>query len=245
MRASSPRIHFIVICVSILCVTNGPSVAQTRRSPAGGPVAVVVDERLAALRQTPELSGKLIQRLSRGRLVTIRRAVRARDGINFYYVRVTRRRGGWLQREAVVSASRAGEDQRLYRLLQASDGFDLIWRGRIFLDMFPRSPLRPAVLKIFASAADAAADKLSREANRRLNEKEMMASGGLEISYFLNYSGLDRYNRQGIRFVFDQRQKRLNYDGAAWREIMRRYPKATEAEEAHRHLTARGSARIQ
>jgi hypothetical protein len=36
-----------------------------------------------------------------------------------------------------------------------------------------------------------------------------------EFSLFLNYTGLDRYNRQGVVFIFDPKTKRLHYDGAA------------------------------
>ncbi|MCV4777184.1 glutaminyl-peptide cyclotransferase, partial [Escherichia coli] len=55
-------------------------------------------------------------------------------------------------------------------------------------------------------------------------------------SYFMNYVGLDRYNRQGVRFVWDARERRFRYDGAGWRELVRRYPHTPEAEQARRHL---------
>jgi hypothetical protein len=244
MKSASPPLLLSVLCFSILAASNDHTIAQARR-PTGGPIAVVVDERLAALRRSPHLSGKLIQRLSRGRFVAIRRAVRISEGVTFYHVRVTRRRSGWLQLEAVVSPSRVGDDRRLYRLLLASEDFDLIVRSRIFLDTFPRSSLRPAVLKLFAAAADAAAEKLSLEASRRLNQKEVIGGGGPEFSYYLNYSGLDRYNRQGIRFGFDHQSKKLRYDGAAWREIIRRYPKAIEAQEARRRMLTLSTGRVE
>jgi hypothetical protein len=120
----------------------------------------------------------------------------------------------------------------LYQLILASEEFDRIARARLFLDFFPRSPLRPTVLLIYALAADVAAEKLSREAQRRLEAKEIEASGAPERSFFLNYVGLDRFNRQGIRFEYEPAEKRLRYDGAAWREILRRYPRSLEAEKA-------------
>jgi hypothetical protein len=48
----------------------------------------------------------------------------------------------------------------------------------------------------------------------------------------MNYSGLDRYNRLGVFFVFDPQSKRLHYNGAAWREIIRRFPRSQEAIQA-------------
>jgi hypothetical protein len=124
-------------------------------------------------------------------------------------------------------------------LIVASEDFDCLARARIFLDFFPRSALRPAVLLLYAAAAEAAAEKLTREAARRLDANEMMAGGAPQLSYFLNYSGLDRYNRQGVRFVFDGQTGSIRYDGAAWREILRRYPRSPQAEQARQQKRLR------
>lgn len=218
--------------------SNASLVAQTRRTPEGGQRAVVVDERLAVLRDAPDFSANLLQRMSRGRAVAIRGAKRAPDGVTFYRVAVTRRTSGWIQSEAVVSSARKDDDERLLRLIQNSEDFDRVVRARIFLDVFQRSPLRPQVLMLYAEAAEKAAGRLSRDAVRRLNEKEMAAGGAPVFSYFLNYNGLDRYRRQGITFVFDRAAKRFHYDGASWREILRRYPRSPEAEEARKRLAA-------
>ena len=91
--------------------------------------------------------------------------------------------------------------------------------ARIFLDYFRASRLRPEVLMIYSLTAEDVAAKLSHDARRRLDENEMLAGGAPLFSYFLNYSGLDRYNRQGVNFVFDQGQKRFRYDGEGWREL--------------------------
>jgi len=213
------------------------------KTPTGGRLAVVVDERLAALRNTPELTGRLVRRLGRGRLVAIRGSRTTPDGVVFLLVNVTSRTHGWIQREAVVSAARAGDDRRLLDLINASSGFDRVVRARIFLDQFPRSPLRRQVLLLLGNAADEQAAKLSREATQRLKDISNAADGRVafrtstpEFTYFLNYSGLDRYNRQRILFVFDRTSKRLHYDGAAWRELARRYPNSPEAVEARKRL---------
>ena len=234
MNHSSLR-HYLLISLLILAV---PSIGQSqkRRPPTGGLLAVVIDQRLAVLRETPSLSARLVRRLSRGRLVAIRKAVIAKDGVVFYRVIVTRRTSGWLQREAIASPNRTGDDERFYRLLLATQDFDRIAGARVFLDLFPNSKLRPAVLLLYAAAADAAAEKLSLEASRKLEVPGLSATGAPEFSYFLNYSGLDRYNRQGVRFVFQKESRKFLYDGAAWRELARRYPRTNEGEEARARL---------
>ena len=236
---SQRRIAFVLLALSIhLLFSVAHTSGQQRRGSGGGQRAIIVDERLAALRDGPELSALLLQRMSRGRMVTITGAKRAPDGLTFYRVRVTRRTGGWLQSDAVVMPARKGDDERLLRLIRGSEEFDRIERARIFLDMFPRSPLRPAVLLLYGEAAEEAASKLSREAARRLDEHEMTAGGAPIFSYFMNYNGLDRYRRQGIAFVFDRTTKQFHYDGESRREILRRYPHSAEAAQARQRLAA-------
>jgi hypothetical protein len=220
--------HRLALCVLFLILLPPEIFAQQRKPPTGGRLAIVVDERLAALRATPQLNGKLVRRLGRGRLVAIRSAKKGSDGITFFLVNVTSRTHGWIQREAVISPSRSGDDQRLLRLIERSQGFDRVSRARIFLDHFPRSPLRPEVLLLLGDTAEQLAVKLSADAARRLNEDRGDAP---EFSYYLNHSGLDRYNRLRVGFVFDNSAKRFHYDGAAWRELIRRYPRSPEAAE--------------
>jgi hypothetical protein len=63
------------------------------------------------------------------------------------------------------------------------------------------------------------------------------------VSYFLNFNGLDRLNRLGVKFVFDAEMKQFHYDGAAWREILTRHPRRPEAAEARRRLDSLHAAR--
>jgi hypothetical protein len=209
---------------------------QQRHPPTGGRIAVVVDERLSALRSTPQLSGKLLRRIGRGRLVAIRGAKMSQDGIVFFLVNVTSRTHGWIQREAVLSPSHPRDDQKLLNLIKSSAEFDRIARARVFLDEFPRSPLRSEVLLLLGDASEEAAARLSRDAARRIDKHELQSSDAPLFSYFLNYTGLDRYNRQGVGFVFDIVTKQFHYDGSAWREILRRYPKLPEAVAARKRL---------
>jgi hypothetical protein len=233
-------ILLITTCLLILVQNSDAQNRRAGRSVERGATTatavVVVDERLAVLRDAPDLHANLLQRLSRGRAVIFTGWKRAADGLLFYRVMVTRNKGGWLQSEAVSSNTRAGDDERLLRLIRGSDDFDRIARARIFLDLFNRSPLRPSVLMLYGAAAEEAAQDLSREAARRLDGREMAAGGAPLYSYFLNYNGLDRYRRQGLAFIFDERAKKFHYDGASWREILRRYPRSPEASEARRRL---------
>lgn len=234
-------VSFPLVCVFVFFFPT--TLFARKRAPAGGRVAIVVDERLSVLRLTPELSGTLLRRIGRGGLVAVKGEKRSRDGVVFYKVNVTRRTSGWIQRDAVVSPSRAGDDARLLRLIKGSEDFDRIARARIFLDNFRLSELRPEALMIYATAAEDAAAHLSRDASRRLDEKGMNAGGAPLFSYYLNFNGLDRYNRQGITFVFDAQGKRFHYDGESWQELVHRYPRSPEAAEARKRLEAARAGR--
>ena len=221
--------HKLALCLLLICFSQGVTLAQ-RKPPAGGRLAVVVEERLAALRATPQLNGKLVRRLGRGRMVAIRSAKTSADGITFFFVNVTSRTHGWIQREAVASPARAGDDKRLLHLIEHSQGFDRISRARIFLDHFTRSPLRPEVLLMLGDTAEDLALQLSTDAARRLKDSD--------FSYYLNYTGLDRYNRQRVTFLFDKQTKRFHYDGAAWRDLIRVYPRSSAANEARKRIAS-------
>ncbi len=231
-----PKFLTILLCTVLVLLPE--AIFAKRRAPAGGRIAIIVDERLSALRATPDLSGGLLRRIGRGSLVAIRGEKRSRDGVVFYRVNINSRTIGWIQRDALVSPWRAGDDARLLRLIKGSEDFDRIVRARIFLDNFRSSPLRAEVLVIYAQAAEDIAGHLSRDASRRLDEKEMTAGGAPGFSYYLNFNGLDRYNRQGITFVFDARAKKFRYDGEAWQELIHRYPRNPEAVEARKRLAA-------
>jgi hypothetical protein len=225
--------HKLAFCLLLFTLFHQDAAfAQKRKPPAGGRLAIVVDERLAALRATPQLTGRLVRRLGRGRMVAVRSAKTGPDGITFFLVNVTSRTHGWIQREAVVSPLRAGDDQKLFTLIQRSQGFDRISRARIFLDHFPRSSLRPEVLLLLGDTAEELAAKLSRDAMRRMKD----VGDAPDFSYYLNDTGLDRYNRQQVKFVFDKSTKRFHYDGASWRELLRRHPRSPLATEARKRL---------
>src|SRR6267378_3231974 len=107
---SAKILHTSILLLVLILFSTSDGLAQKRRVPPGGHLAVVIDERLAALRSAPDLRAKLLSRLSRGRLVAIRGATRSRDHVTFLRVAVTRRTSGWVQAEAVIAPWRADDD---------------------------------------------------------------------------------------------------------------------------------------
>ncbi len=240
LRLAARGLAFLTALSLLFILQTNAEAQRRRRAPAavGGRIAVVVDERLSALRDAPTLSANVLRRLGRGRLVVVAGARESADGVTFLRVSVTRRTGGWVQADALVSPARAGDDARLLRLARGSEEFARVERARIFLEAFPRSPLRPAALLLLGEAAEEAAARLTRDAARRLDAGEMEAGGAPLKSYYLNFNGLDRYRRQGVGFNFDAASKQFRYDGAAWRELVRRHPRSAEAEKARARLSA-------
>jgi len=226
------RIACLALILIVLTFSTESAAKTKAKVPSGGKLAIVVDERLSALRSKPDLKAILVRRLARGRLLAVKSVKTSPDGIVFFSVNASRRTQGWIQREAVVVPSRKGDDARLLLLIKASTDFDRIVRARVLLDYFPKSSLRPEVLLILGDAAEQQASKLSLDAERRTRN----SFSAPESSLFLNYVGLDRYNRQGVGFVFDEQSRRLHYDGSAWRELVRRYPRSSQAAEARKRL---------
>ena len=196
--------------------------------------AVVVDERLAVLRVEPGFSAKPVQRMRRGRVVMISGS-RDAEGVTFYRINAAPNYG-WIQAEAVVGRFRRGDDARLAKLVQSSEGFEQIERAMIFLETYTDSSLRPAILLLLGDLMEETALKLSTEATRRLERREMAASGAPLHSFYLNYVSLDRYRRIGINFVFNSNTKLFHYDGAGWREIIKKFPQTAEAVEAQKRI---------
>lgn len=212
-----------------------PKSPVIQKSETNSEKAIVVDERLAVLRNAPSLFAKPIQRMRRGRAVTILET-READGVTFYRVKLTLNTQGWVQKEAVAGRYRRGDDERLARLVQASDGFEQIERAQIFLENFADSPFRPSILLLFGDLMEEIALKMSADAAKRLSRREMAASGAPLHSFYLNFSSLDRYQRLGIGFVFNKNTRLFHYDGKTWREIIAKSPASDEAKEAQKRL---------
>jgi hypothetical protein len=205
------------------------------KKPAIGSVGVVIDERLSVLRVKPSLFADPIQRMRRGRRVQILGSTEA-DGVRFYKVSAPRAGFGWLQSDAVFGKFRGSDEERFARLVQAADGFDQIELVSTFLEMYPASQLRPSILLLYGDLLEDAATKLSRDANSRLNRRDVKASGAPLYSYYLNFNMLDRYRRLGVTFLLNPSTRTFHYNGASWREIIRKFPASAESTEAQKRL---------
>lgn len=200
-----------------------------------GATAVVIDETLSVLRLRPSLFAEPVQRMRLGRTVKIL-GVREADGVKFFRVEAPPATTGWVQADAVFGRFRTGDEERLADLIQASRGFEKIELAASFFELFPSSRFRPSVLLLFGDLVDEAAVKLSRDAGRRLDRGEMAASRAPMHSYYLNFAGLDRYRKLGAVFLFNSSTRTFHYDGASWKEIIRKFSDAPEAAEARKRL---------
>lgn len=214
--------------------------AQTRRKTVTpGQRSIVVDERLSALRTQPDVKAPLNQRLRRGRVIGILAAKKSKDGQQFLRVSVTRNTRGWVLAEAVVKSGNSADAERLLKLVDESDDDFIKARlAKLCAEEFRSTPTAPRCLLKLGEAAERAAERLTRDAKRRVGNEEPSA-GLSKRDYFLNFVGLDRYNRIGVTFDFDAAADRIVYDGAAYRELLRRYPKSAEANTVSAKFTSK------
>lgn len=210
--------------------------SNTKKKKQDGNAAIVVDERLSVLLSEPSLYAVPIQRMRRGRQLTVLRSKEA-DGVTFYQVKpFSRETTGWVQSEAIIGNFRRNDDQRLAKLVQASRGFAQIERAVFFLSYFPESKMRPSMLLLLGDLVEEKAFDLSKKAARKLDRREMAASGAPLHSFYLNFAGLDRYRKLGVRFLFNINTKSFHYDGGAWFELLSKFSETDEAKEAEKRL---------
>jgi len=216
--------------------TTGGGASRAGRPAEIGQQGVVEDETLAVLREAPSLFAEPVHRMSRGRRVQIL-AVTEADGVRFYKVAAPPTSTGWVQADAIFGKFHPGDEKRMFELIQALDGFDRIETATQFFQLYPASQFKPAVLLLFGDVLeDLAVNKLSKEANSRLKRPEMAATGAPLHSYFLNFVSLDRYRKLGITFLFNPTERKYHYNGDSWREIVAKFPTASEVTEAKKRL---------
>jgi hypothetical protein len=226
----------LILCVLLVIgfSMNQEAVAQ-KAEPFQALSGYVVDERFSALRREPSVKGPIIERFRLGRFVAVLKEKRVSDGVTFVRVAPTRRTRGWLPELAVALPAKAGDDRRLLGLVEAADGFARLHLAHIFVAHFDRSPLRPKALLILGQEAEAAAQGLSDQAGRRLGANSSDAPLS-KRHLALSFDGLDRYNRLGVLFDYDESGNKYVYDGWAYREILARYAKSDEAMRAAERL---------
>jgi hypothetical protein len=198
--------------------------------------AFVIDDRLSALRREPALQSQVIRRLRLGRPVFIVGSSKPKTGQpGFLRIAVTRRTRGWIHQSALAAPSRSGDDQRIMNLIESSsDAVDRITLCRIIIDRFARSHLVPRALLLLGEEAERVAQTLSQRTRRRLAEVRD-ADASLH-DYYLSDAGLDRYSRLGVAFDLDDSTGEFIYDGKAYTDIVRRFPRSEEAGIARQHL---------
>ncbi|MEQ1604982.1 MAG: hypothetical protein ABL999_08940 [Pyrinomonadaceae bacterium] len=174
--------------ITFIILFSGSSFAQKKsavpaksrsaaaKSPEIGQTAVVVDETLAVLRKVPSLFSESVHRMSRGRKVQIQ-GVSEADGVKFFKVTVPPKNYGWVQADAVFGRFRTGDEERLAKLVQASDGFEQIEIAGEFFSLYPDSKFKPSLLLLYGDLLEETATTLSKNATSRLSRKEMAASG--------------------------------------------------------------------
>lgn len=215
--------------------------AQSRRNLfVPGQRAVVFDERLSALRAQPDVKATLEQRLRRGRRVGVFGAATSKDGAKFLRVAVSRNTRGWVLADAVIRPGVAADAEKLMSLIEETrDEFTKARLARLCADEFRSTKFAPKALLILGETAESLTDRLTRGAKSRVEGASQNAaphSGSTRRDFMLNYVGLDRYNRIGVTFDYDAASDRIVYDGAAYRELTRRYPKSLEAKDVGARL---------
>ena len=242
MRFPFLTLAFCVLFVSAasLHAQRRPATTLSNKRPAAvkpaeiGQTAVVIDETLSVLRDRPSLYGQTVMRVGRGRKVQILGSAEA-DGVKFYRVAAPSN-FGWIQADAVFGKFRAGDEERLARMVQAAEGFDQLEIAVEFFMLYPTSRFRPSTLLLYGDMIEVAAAKLSKDASSRLKRPEMAASAAPVHSYYLNFNMLDRYLKLGIVFVFNAATKQYHYDGASWAEIISKFAASPEAAEAKKRM---------
>ena len=200
--------------------------------------AVVIDDRFSALRREPSLQSEVIHRLRIGHTVYVIHP--GNDQTNhsaFCRIAASRRTRGWIYRTAIAVQGRAGEDQRIMKLIEGtSDGLDRIALCRILIERFSQSPLVPRALLIMGDEGERAAETLTQRARKRVGEAAgASVTPGLRDLY-LNDAALDRYNKLRIVFDFNELTREYIYDGKAYRELVSRSPHSEEALLARQRL---------
>jgi hypothetical protein len=238
----APNSHIRLIAAFALAAIGAiTATAQPERKIfLPGQRAVVFDERLSALRDRPDVKAPLKQRMRRGRRVGVLGANTAKDGVKFFRVAVSRNTSGWVLADAVIRPGVAADAERSLRLIEGTeDEFTKARLARLYADEFRSTNFAPRALMILGKTAEGAAERLSRDAKRRVGDDDSGAgpnAGLTKRDFMLNYSGLDRYNRIGVTFDYDATSNRIVYDGAAYRELLRRYPRSAEAQAAGERL---------
>jgi len=244
-RLTGPKLYLFVVIVT----AAHPWLTQTLEARINPETAAktlhfvkafVADERLSVLRREPNLKSIIIHRLRTTRPVYIFGArAAAGDQPAFYRVAVTRRTRGWIHQSAVVIPGRVGDDQKLLILIdETKESSDKIALSNLLIANFNRSPLVPQALLKLGEEAERCAASLNSHARKRLADLNASLPNAAPRDYYLNDSGLDRFNKMQVNYDFNQATGEYVYDGKAYQQILARFPSSEEARKARAHLDA-------
>ena len=206
--------------------------------------AYVIDDRLSTLRREPTLKSELIQRMHLGRVVYVIGEKTLPGEPQFCRVAASRRTRGWVHRAALAVPGRPGEDDRIWNLIETGENIDRIALCRLLAMQFPRSPHAARALLLIGDEAERVARTVTRRAKRRLAQLDDQAQALPLRDYYLNDPALDRYNRLGVKFDFDNSHRELVYDQQAYYQVIHRFPATKEAERSQKHLERAGMERV-
>ena len=200
--------------------------------------AVVIDDRFSALRREPTLQAEIIHRLRLGHTVYIIHSGKDETRQSaFCRIAASRRTRGWIYRTAIAVQGRAGEDQRITKLIEGtSDGLDRIALCRILIERFSQSPLVPRALLRMGEEGERAAETLTQRARKRITESAAASTSSSLRDLYLNDSTLDRYSKLRMVFDFNEQTREYIYDGRAYRDLLSRSPHSEEALLARQRL---------
>jgi hypothetical protein len=228
------QIPALILFLLLVMAADVATAQNKRKLPLPGRRAMVVDERFSALRTAPEMKSELKQRLRKGRMVGVLGVRESRSREKFFLLAVSRRTRGWVLSEAVVRSGHPADAERLFGMMEeTTDEFSRVRLSRLCADEFRSTAFAPRALLAMAEAAEKASERLTKDCRRAAGDQ-----GHDRRKLFLNHPGLDRYNRLGVIFEYDATADRIVYDGGAYRELVRRYPKSEQAQAAAAKLTA-------
>ncbi len=219
----------IVLCGLVswpVALAQGGSVAG-EGTPAPVRRAVVVDERFSALWERPGWEGRLQRRLRRGREVWLIGSPRIRQEERFYRVAVSRRTRGWIHEAALIRPGDRADGERLWRVIEETeDDYVKVSLARLCTLHFRGHAVAPRALWLLGETMTRVAYRLTHEAERRLDAIDPTR----RRAAMMGYVSLDRYYRLGLSFLYDGASGTLRYDGAAFEELRKRYPRSAEAQ---------------
>ena len=126
-----------------------------------------------------------------------------------------------------VFAGERADGERLWQVIEETeDDYVKVSLARLCALHFRGQPAASHALWLLGETMTRVAYRLTLEAERRLGE----IAPSRRRSAMMGFVSLDRYHRLGISFLYDEASGMLRYDGAAFEELRKRYPRSAQAQ---------------